>query len=603
MPDNTMSGGGAEDSMPEGFEGLRPFYEGAGVTPPEDLRKAAPYLKIGAPIDDLANEVADFLRGKGLLFRGVNDEIVTIDEATGKLRPMTAQRLRTWLPQSAGLIPMVKWDKETGKVVKGELDQKQTSGILASDSLRLKLPLIEAVNAVPMPVLIDEVDEQGRRKMILSRMGYDATTRIYTIHGGLQYDESMSMEDAVAFFRRLFGFFPMDQRSLAVHLSAMLTLFCRRLFQGRTPLFLYNSNLGGSGKSKLAECAIAPIYGRPEAIGYDQFDQKGVKAELDSLANTYSPFVLYDDFELPGDTQLRSNHLNRWLTGDVWGSRTYGSNTERRGIPLDAVTLMTGIKLNLEAQLRRRTLFIDLFAKQKAADRALPKEATLITSSFIRSPERRRELLAAMWALVRHWDESGRPGTEVTGQKPLDSFEDWSEVVPPLVMTSGFANALEPFEAGDAGDLEGGELNTLVRSLIKEYLIDKGVTRATVTMIDIIRAARMNELFEQKLWSIDQVMSELESKRHKWRLTERHGDPYPDGKGGEKMESELTMEDKREQAAEWQNAKIGSSWGKYFKKLVTAGQHFECGGRMWEFGSRDNARGSKYEITAVDARS
>lgn len=600
MPEKPMSPGDEDPAPQEGNESLRPFFETAGVTPPEDLRKAAPYLHIGAPIDELANQVADFLRGKGLLFRGVDDEIVTIDEATGKKRPMTANRLRTWLPQSAGLIPVMKFNKETGKAIKGELDHKMTSGILASDGLRLKLPLIEAVNSAPMPVFLEELDERGLRKMVLSPMGYHAESKIYTIHGGLHYDEEMSLEDAVKFLRHLFGFFPMDQRSLAVHVAAMLSLYCRRLFQGRTPLFLYNSNLGGSGKSKLAECAIMPLYGRPEAIGYDQFDQKAVKAELDSQANTFAPYVLYDDFELPGDTQLRSNHVNRWITGDVWGSRTYGSNTERRSIPLDAVTLMTGIKLNLEAQLRRRTLFIDLFAKQKAADRALPKEATLITSSFIRSTERRRELLAAMWALVRHWDAMGRPCCERTGQRPLDSFEDWSEVVPPLVMSCGFANALEAFEAGDAGDIEGSELSTLVRCLIREHLIEKGLTRATVTMVDIVYTARKHELFEAKLWSIDQVMAELESKRHKWKVTDRHGNPLPDGQGGDKVESELTIEDKREQAAAWQGASIGSKWGKYFKKLVTAGQHFECGGRMWEFGSRDNARGSKYEITAVE---
>lgn len=584
----------------EGFENLRPFYEAAGVPPPEDLRKAAPYLMVGAPIDEMAAKVADFLRGKQLLFRRIDDEIVTVDEATGRMRPMTSNRLRTWLPKVAGLVPVVKFDKDTGKAIKGELDQKQTIGILSDDELLVKLPLIEAVNPAPMPVYSDDLDERGLRKLVLSPMGYHAATKTYTIHGGLQYEEDWSIDDAVKYLRGLFGFFPMDQRSLAVHLCAMLSLFCRRLFPGRTPLFLYNSNLGGSGKSKLAECAITALYGRPEAIAYDQFDQKAVKAELDSLANTFASYVLFDDFELPGEAQLRSNHLNRWITGDVWGNRTYGKNTERRGIPLDTVTLMTGIKLNLEAQLRRRTLFIDLFAKQKPADRVLPKEATLITSSFIRSADRRRELLSAMWALVRHWDETGRPGPEQTGQKPLDSFEDWSDVVPPMVMSCGFSNALEAFEAGDAGDIEGTELSTLVRLLIRENLVEKGLTRATVTMADIVYTARKHELFESKLWSIDQVMAELESKRHKWKLTDRHGNPLQDGHGGEKVESELTLEDKREQAAAYQGASIGSKWGKYFKKLVTAGQHFECGGRLWEFGSRDNTRGSKYEITLVE---
>lgn len=582
------------------YEPLRPFFEAAGVPAPEDLSRSAPYLHVGAPIDELADRAADFLRGKNLLFRRVDDEIVTVDEASGRLRPMTPNRLRTWLPQSAGLLPVLKFDRESGKAIKGELDQKQASGILASDALLLKLPLLEGVNPVPVPVYSEEVDERGLRKIELSPMGYHAATRTYTIHGGLQYEEEMSIEDAVRFLKELFRYFPMDERSLAVHISAMLTLYCRRLFVGRTPLFLYNSNLGGSGKSKLAEVAIMGLYGRPEAIGYNQFDQQAVKSELDSLANTFAPYVLYDDFELPGDSQLRSNHLNRWLTGDVWGSRTFGKNTERKGIPLESVTFMTGVKLNLEAQLRRRTLFIDLFATQKAADRVLPDDAILITSSFIRSPERRRQLLAAMWAMVRWWDGMGRPGPDTTGQKPLDSFEDWSAVVPPMVLSCGFANALEHFESSDAGDIEGMELSTLVRALIQEHLLSKGLTRATVTMTDIIRTARLNELFAQRLWTIDQVMAELENKRHKWRTKDRHGNPLLDADGCEKTPDELTEDEKRDQAAEWQNASIGSKWGKYFRKLVSAGQHFEAGGRMWEFGSRDNARGSKYEITEVE---
>jgi len=199
--------------------------------------------------------------------------------------------------------------------------------------------------------------------------------------------------------------------------------------------------------------------------------------------------------------------------------------------------------------------------------------------------------------MVRWWDDHGRHDT---GGRPLESFEDWSEVVPGIVMHCGFGNALEAFEMADAGDIEGAELNDLVRLLIKEHLVDKKLTRATVMMTDIVRTARLNELFEAKLWSLDQVMTELEAKRHKWRLTDRDGNPLPDGNGGNKVESELTLEDKREQAAEWQNAAIGSKWGKYFKKLVTAGQYFECEGRWWEFGSRDNARGSKYEITLLE---
>lgn len=598
MPKDSNSATPEDDKPKEGLESLRPFFDAAEVDPPEDLAKSATYLRVKSPVDEMASTVANFLRGKNMLFRRGATDVVTIDEDTGDQRLMTPNRLRTWLPSTAGLMPIARFDAESGKPWKSEIEPGQAAAILASDELLFKLPVIEAVNPVSMPIYSDELDERGLPKLMLSPLGYHAPTKSYTIHQALPYQEDMDPQEACKFFKSLFGTFPMDARSMSVHMAAMLTVFCRRLFVGRTPMFLYNSNMGGSGKSTLAETVIAPVYGRPGSTSYDQFQQKDVKSDLDSIGNTYKPYVLFDDFELPPDVQLKSNHLNRWLTCDIWESRTFGKNTERREIPIEAVTLMTGIKFNLEGQLRRRTLFIDLFLRQSARERELPEGTILITSSFIRNPERRAELLAAMWALVRFWDENDRRGY---GAKALESFEDWSEVVPAIVHP-GFGDCLQAFEAPDAGDLMTTEFTKLATALIQRHCVDAHLERCQITMRDVIRTARLEGLFTKELWTLEQVMAELEqSSKFKWRTTDASGEPILDDNGQEKTADELTDEEKKEQAAEWSNQSINSAWGKAFKRGAVDGQYFRVDGRFWEFGKRGSARGSTFELAHVAA--
>lgn len=591
------------DESPEGFEALRPFFEGAEVPAPEDLRKSTPFLRVKSPIDEMASTVADFLRGKNLLFRRGMRDVGTIDEATGEWLPMTPTRLLTWLPKTAGLIPITSFDKETGRASKGQLEVGQAAAILADDELLLKLPLIEAVNPVPMPVFYEVLDERGLesrkgfRKIAPSPLGYHAATKTYTIHGGLHYDESMDPDEACKYLKELFRWFPMDRRSLAVQLAAMLSVYCRRIYVGRCPMFVFTSNLGGSGKSKLAEVAISPVHGRPSATGYDQYQQKDLKSDLDSVVNTYRPVLFFDDFELPPDVQIKSSHLNRFITGDTWESRTFGKNDERRAIENEVTVMMTGIKLNLEGQLRRRTLFVDLFARQKVGERKLPKEAILITSSFIRNPDNRRKLLSAMWALVKFWDDNDRP---VSGVSPLESFEDWSDVVAAIVMP-GFGNCLEEFEAPDAGDVVTAEFRKLAECLITKYAVTPTKTRTRITMRDIIREARLQGLFSNVLGTLEQTMTQLEQNpRHKWRVTDADGNPLMDDHGFERKEDELTKQEKEQQAAEWTDRSLDSAWGKAWKKGCVDGLFFRVDGRFWEFGKRGSGRGSVFEITWVE---
>jgi hypothetical protein len=259
---------------------------------------------------------------------------------------------------------------------------------------------------------------------------------------------------------------------------------------------------------------------------------------------------------------------------------------------------MTGVKLDLEAQLRRRTLFVDLFTQQSARDRKIPDDALMITTSFIRNEEMRKKLLSAMWGLMREWDDSGRPKTP---HRALESFEEWSALVPSIVSGVGFSNCLAPFVAPDAGDTRTQEFKDLSEALIREHCIKPKKEMAMVTMRDIIRAARLNGLFGAVLWTLEQVISELDSSsKFKYKFEDREGRPLLDADGNPKLnESELTDAEKADQAAEWSNQSINSTWGKAFKAGAVDGLWHEIDGKFWEFGDRGSSKRSQFKLRLV----
>lgn len=595
--------------------GLAELREAAGVAPSESDALEAATIYVKAPIDDIAAKVAALLQASdgrhGLFRRG--REIGTIDEETGTFEVMTARDFITWLPRNRGVMPVEAWKKQlpkdeggkpTWKPIKGEITLHQAAVILESKELRTKLPVLEHIHKVKMPVMRAALDERGDpkragfRKIELLQPGYDAESRTYTLRGGMDFDEKMEPKEGCAFVNELLQWFPWGDagRSMSIVIAGQLTLFCARLFQGRSPMIFLNANLPDSGKSRLGQLIIWAVHGKAGRAGFSYDDKNEVRKALDAVAQDFGPYVFFDDVQRG---KVRNEDLHRWLTAPDWSCRILGTKQTFMG-PLYAATIMTINQGKLNEDLERRTLIVDLFSRVKGVDRVLPKTAIMLDDEFFASEAQRGRVLSALWSLVRFWDESGRPPLrthEGKAVKPLNSFEGWSRLVPAIVGESGFGNALEPYNAPDGGNEEGREIERLVRAVIKEKLPPRPANLpadesqiVTITLQEVVSVARRNKLLQDVLWTVEAVLETKEEKGG-FKVTKACPDWVQDD------------EWERLQAEVWMNASMRSKFGKMFKNQAAAGRFWNAdNGDVVEVGSRESNDLAKVRLRRMPAR-
>lgn len=618
------------DQMRELQEAVGPLAERNGLPPPRPNVAPEVYCGPGSDLREIAMKIGDICRdhNKGLFM--ADKEIVTIDRERGTTEIMDPDRFRSWVADHA--LIGAKYDRATGALEKCTLGVEAARGILKADHFRVKLPKLAAVNCVKQPVK----RRDGRVELL--PQGYDAESRVYTMEGGLDYPEDMPLEEAVAFLRSLFGTFPWgdEGRSMGVHIAAGLTIYCQNMLPPGTltPMFIYNANMGGSGKSLLVSVFLWALYGSAENMsiveGHDEF-----KKELDTAAQALSPYIFFDD----QDGYLENRLLNSWLTSRNWAGRILGS-AKKFSMAKRAVTFLTGNMVSLSQFLARRSVVADLFSKQTLADRTLPKETILITDEWMEAEGNRKKVLAALWALVRFScvprevtllgagdvEEKrmvcGRI-SETWGRvrpknRPLDSFETWSNIIPQIVVDAEFADPLERPDLPDAGDKGGREMEKLMKAIIKEHLwrempkmgvdedgdvielpeVDRHpLPQAQVTLADMVRTARRLGLFSEIIDTTDLVLMELSRGRKGGGFWE---DKFPkEGLlGGTELRLPETEAEKRQQAECWYDKSMANKFSSRLKGKM--GQYFtgECGG-VYQLGDRVATRVSTFLIKRI----
>lgn len=568
--------------------GMRSVAEAGGAPVPEPVAGDCLTLWLQEPVQHMAPKVADWLRsGRFQLYRrGV--EIGTIDEGSGEWKVMNAHRFRTWLPRQAMVKLVAKWEKD-GTITEGEMDLRQAETLLQSDDMRTLLPVVERIHRVRMPVYRSALDERddpkrkGFRKIALLEPGYDAESKTFTIRGGLNFDDQASEAESVSYWHALLKNFEWGAGGgSGVHMAAMFSVFGSLLFSGKAPMFLWNANMPGSGKSRLGKLAFWTVYGEAAASMSDIEQRDKFREELNAKAQSFAPYVFFDDVDLGGRV-FRSSDLNRWLTNDTWDCRVLGGSQIWKG-PILSITGITANRLKLSEDLQRRTLICDLFAHLKSEDRVLPPDTILLDDDYFRSEENREKNLAGMWAVIRAWDDAGRPGVP---ERPLASFEGWSRVVPPLVDRCGMPSPLTKFDAPDTGNTTGRQFEQLIKLVIRRYGNPEKAT--PVTLSQIVGVARRNKLFAD-MWP--KGVGSIEDVEQ--TLGERGGIKYQDIEENG-LQREPDQAEKMLQASEWLNASIRSGWGKKLKKDFGDGRYFlDDVGEVWSFGDRNDPDSATY---------
>jgi hypothetical protein len=400
----------------------------------------------GRPLSDFAEDVGKMLAGAGVYSRG--GVAFTVDHATKQLCAVDPQWLRTWAESEVSLFKQAKTSAGLAITLRHSMSLDVARALVVSPQFLAHLPGIKKFSPVRMPVMRAD----GRIELLPE--GFDPETLTLTDPNGCKYSTDNPPELGAKAIRRALAEFPFaDERSKAAAVAAMLTVYAGGLLPpaSTNPAFIYLANAEGSGKTTLAQLAGIP-YGVCEAESKPATEEEWQKTLL-ALVMGGARLLLLDNLK----GHLNSPSFEAYLTATKFSGRILGLNKKFSG-EADAVVLLTGNRLTVSPDLRRRCIFVELFMQElRAEDRVFKRR--LDAPAIL---ELQPALLTALWCMVRGWDADGRP----PASKINSSVPRWSETIAGIVEWAGFACPSVPAELEDGGDTDTRDIAQLSEAMI-----------------------------------------------------------------------------------------------------------------------------------------
>lgn len=407
-------------------------------------------------ISDFARELGAVMCTNGVYLR--SDIPMTLDKRHNRLQILDADTMITYAEDLAFIHQLEKAGEEFRKL-KVSMKKEMARAVLASPHFRRQQREIWRVNTVPCPVLRPDGSLE-----LLKAGEFDHESGILTLPGEMEYTV-MPVAEAVTFLKNLTAGFPMPERdeegishALRVFVAALLTPFILSMMpkHALVPMFIFCSNRQGSGKSLLVKIILYTLFGKAGAISFGK-DEEELRKLLDTEALANEPYVFFDNVKRP----VSSQQLDMWLTMSSWKGRRMGGQTgfevEKQGC-----VFISSNHAETDKDSNRRSLFCELFIED--ADISDRKFDRLIDDSWLNRDDVRKDILSALWSLVVHWDQSGRP----KGSRPMASFERWADLIGGIVEASGLGDPLARSESITAGDADTKDMRALVQLLALE---------------------------------------------------------------------------------------------------------------------------------------
>jgi hypothetical protein len=259
----------------------------------------------------------------------------------------------------------------------------------------------------------------------------------------------------------------------AAWLAYLLTLIARPAIQGATPVWAFNANQAGSGKTLLADLAHRIAFGRTVPIKTVDPETPGGKAEMRNEITACVveglPAVLWDNVR----GRIASPQFEAAVTALTWSARLYHSNSENITEPMRIVFAVTGNNLEIGGDSSRRWIACELLSADERP------ECRQFKRSRIREyvNENRQKYVAAALTILRYrWSVGTMDRGSLQAILPLvGSFEGWSAVVRDSVY---LATDLDPWSTNEKVRAFDADADTL--DLIHEALRGRGWTSAEI---------------------------------------------------------------------------------------------------------------------------
>jgi hypothetical protein len=439
----------------------------------DDLQRAIDDLrpKIRLPgcdrlLSDFASELVQVLRDENIFYR--NGEIVTLID--GDLKPMTPQAFRCWAEEFV-IGYRAKTIGENSFQFDVTMTDNEARGTLAAPQFADALRRVRRVNRARLPII-----GKGGKLMLLPS-GYQAETQTLTL-AEVDFDLDTPLRVAVETINDLLAEFSFadGERSKAVAVGGMTGLFANQLLPEKSlrPCFVFVANAEGAGKTLLAQICITPTLGTMP-VGSKADDDDEMRKVILTAVREARAVIFLDNLK----GRLSSEPLEGFLSAPVWSGRKLGVNESITGDNL-ATVFCTGNGMTVSPDMRRRSLFVELHLEaERAEDRKFQRLLDLPTLL-----EMRPKILAALWAMVRHWDEKGRPAPS----RGHSAFPSWANIIGGIVEAAGFACPLQTANVTAIADPDGEDMRRLVSEM---------ANRPTpCTFAELIEVAREHGLFE-----------------------------------------------------------------------------------------------------------
>ncbi|MDR0532526.1 MAG: hypothetical protein LBH01_01070 [Verrucomicrobiales bacterium] len=282
-------------------------------------------------------------------------------------------------------------------------------------------------------------------------------------------------------------------RSLAVQIAAMLSQFAPGCIprDANRMGFVYNANCQRSGKSLLAKLAVIPVYGLLKTQSWNTKDEE-LRKVLDSEVLAASSYVLFDNVR----GFVSSPTLEGFMTGATWAGRILG-RSQMFEASNDVTVFFTGNELILSSDLCHRCLFCELFVPEADVQERRPPDLVL-DEHWLKDKPHRREILSALWTIVRHWSAAGNPTASHYGLKPRAGFEAWGEAIGGMVYFAGFGDCLEMPELVSGGDSEWEGVKALVVKL-RSIVVENNRHEQAFTFQEIVDLCASEGILEWKM--------------------------------------------------------------------------------------------------------
>ena len=214
--------------------------------------------------------------------------------------------------------------------------------------------------------------------------------------------------------------FPFKDGHHVAWLAALLTAMARLLIDGPVPLFLFEANVSGAGKTLLCDLIAIIVTGRPMTRTGYAHDPVEMGKQISATALAGDALVLFDNLANGG--LFGNPALDRALTGRTWRDRILGKLEMTPNLDLIAVFFASGNNTALCSDVARR-----IVQNRLECPHEHPEERTgfQIPELLGHAAKHRGALVIAVLTILRAYILAGKPRQDLT---PMD-FVAWSGLI------------------------------------------------------------------------------------------------------------------------------------------------------------------------------